>query len=220
MSLGILPSSVRLTWPSQRSHLWLSKAKTQGTPDCARTSLFGTRSCQVMPKMLLRQQTWRCWVCALGGSRGSRSRYHTAGWWARRPGTTSSWCWRPTWRCPRPSRARASAAAALRVRFSVQCLGRVCCRCWSLQSWTKVLGTVLQYSYFSVISRFPIKTVHPFGNFLAVLPPPTLYKVKTRKKFWIHASNVVCGVRGGVGPVWIGKRPTNAKVFEDFCPWL
>ena len=23
---------------------------------------------------------------------------------------------------------------------------------------------------FSVISRFPIKTVHPFGNFLAVLP--------------------------------------------------
>ena len=47
-----------------------------------------------------------------------------------------------------------------------------------LQSWTKVLGTVPQYSYFSVIlfSRFPLKTVHPFQNFLAVLPPPTLYK--------------------------------------------
>ena len=67
-----------------------------------------------------------------------------------------------------------------------------------LQSWTKVRGTVLQYSYFSVISRFPLKTVHPFRNFLAVLPPPTLYKVETRKKFWIHASNIVCGVRGGV----------------------
>ena len=51
----------------------------------------------------------------------------------------------------------------------------------SNQSWTKVLGTVLQYSYFSVISRFPLKTVHPFRNFLEVLPPPTLYKVETRK---------------------------------------
>ena len=66
---------------------------------------------------------------------------------------------------------------------------------------TKVLGTVLQYSYFSVISRFPLKTAHPFQNLLAVLPPPTLYKVETLKKFWIHASNIVCGVRGGVGPV-------------------
>ena len=90
----------------------------------------------------------------------------------------------------------------------------------NLQSWTKVLGTVLQYSYFSVISRFPLKTVHPFRNFLAVLPPPTLYKVETRKKFWIHASNIVCGVRGGVGPVWIGKRPRNSNVSQDFCPWL
>ena len=45
-----------------------------------------------------------------------------------------------------------------------------------------VLGTVLRYSYFSVIRRFPLKTVHPFRNFLAVLPPPTLYKVETRKK--------------------------------------
>ena len=62
---------------------------------------------------------------------------------------------------------------------------------------TKVLGTVLQYSY----SRFPLKAVHPFGNFLAVLPPPTQNKVETRKKFWIHASNIVSGVRGGVGPV-------------------
>ena len=90
--------------------------------------------------------------------------------------------------------------------------------CW--QSWKKVRGTVLQYSYFSVISRFPLKTVQRFRNFLVVLPPPTLYKVETRKKFWIDASNIVCGVRGGVGPVWIGKRPRNAKVSQDFCPWL
>ena len=50
------------------------------------------------------------------------------------------------------------------------------------QSWTNVLGIVLQYSYFSVISRFPLQKLQRFRNFLAVLPPPTLYKVKTRKK--------------------------------------
>ena len=31
-------------------------------------------------------------------------------------------------------------------------------------------------------SRFALKTVHPFRNFLVVLPPPTLYKVETQKK--------------------------------------
>ena len=38
--------------------------------------------------------------------------------------------------------------------------------------------TVLQYSYFSVISRFRLKTVHPFRNFLAVFLSPILYKVE------------------------------------------
>ena len=78
----------------------------------------------------------------------------------------------------------------------------------------------MQYSYFSVISRFPLQTVHPFQKILAVLPPPVLYKVETANKFWIHASNIVCGVRGGVGAVRIEKRPSNAKVSQDFCPWL
>ena len=58
--------------------------------------------------------------------------------------------------------------------------------------------SVGQYCYihiFAVISRFPLKTVHPFRNFLAVLPPPTLYGVEnSEKKFWIHASNIACGV--------------------------
>ena len=53
------------------------------------------------------------------------------------------------------------------------------------------------------------------------LPPPppaphTLYKVETRKKFWIYASNI--GVRGGVGPVRNGKHSRNAKVSQD--RWL
>ena len=30
-----------------------------GNTTCARTSLFGTRSCQVMPKFLLRQRRWK-----------------------------------------------------------------------------------------------------------------------------------------------------------------
>ena len=47
-------------------------------------------------------------------------------------------------------------------------------------------------------SGFPHKTaLHPFRNFLAVLPPITLCNVETWKKFWIHASNIICGVRGG-----------------------
>ena len=53
----------------------------------------------------------------------------------------------------------------------------------------------MQYSHFSVISGFPHKVVHLFPNFLAGLPAPTPYKVE------IHASYVVCRVRGGVGPV-------------------
>ena len=40
----------------------------------------------------------------------------------------------------------------------------------------------MKYSYFSVIYQFPHKTVHPFRNSIAVLAPPTLYKVETRKK--------------------------------------
>ena len=35
---------------------------------------------------------------------------------------------------------------------------------------------------------------------------------------WIHASNIICRVRGGVGPLLIGERPRNAKVSQDFCP--
>ena len=85
-----------------------------------------------------------------------------------------------------------------------------------LQSWAKVPGTVLQYSYISVISRFPLKTLYPFQNFLAVLLPPTLYKVETRKKFWINASNIVCRLRGGVGPVWIGIVPRLLSMIVNY----
>ena len=93
----------------------------------------------------------------------------------------------------------------------------LCCRFFFLlQSWTKVLGTVLRYSYFSVICRFPLKTVHPFRNFLAVLPPPTLYKVETRKKVWMHASNIVCGVREGLDLCELENTPERQKCLKTF----
>ena len=43
-------------------------------------------------------------------------------------------------------------------------------------------STAIFIFFFSVVSRFPLKTVHPFRNFLAVLPPPPYTKLRTRKK--------------------------------------
>ena len=57
------------------------------------------------------------------------------------------------------------------------------------------------------LSVFLHKTVHPFRNFLAVIPSPHPVQIETRKEFWIHASNIVCGVMGEVGPMRTGKRP-------------
>ena len=50
-----------------------------------------------------------------------------------------------------------------------------------LQSWTKVLGTIVKYSYSSVISRFPLKTVQRFRNFLQLSFPPPYTKLKLGK---------------------------------------
>ena len=90
----------------------------------------------------------------------------------------------------------------------------------NLQSWTKVLGTVLQYSYFSVISRFPLKTVHPFRNFLAVLPPPTLYKVETRKTSGNTRPTVFVGWGEGLDLCELENAPetqTCPKTFVHAC---
>ena len=57
-----------------------------------------------------------------------------------------------------------------------------------------------------------------FENFSQFSLPSPYTKSKLEKKFWIYASNIVCGEGGGVGPVWIGKRPRKAKVSQDFCP--
>ena len=59
--------------------------------------------------------------------------------------------------------------------------------------------------FFFVILGSLIKQCILFEINFSCSSPPTLYKVEIQKKFWIHASNIVCGVRGGVGPVWIGN---------------
>ena len=50
-----------------------------------------------------------------------------------------------------------------------------------LQSWTKVLGTVLQYSDFSVISLFLLKQCILFEIFLQFSLPPPYTKLKSGK---------------------------------------
>ena len=65
----------------------------------------------------------------------------------------------------------------------------------------KSLGQYCNIHIFLSFLASLLKQCILFENFLAVLPPPTVYKVETWKKFWMHASNIVCGVRGGVGPV-------------------
>ncbi len=59
MSLGIRPSCIRQTWPSQRRRLCESSACILNVFAWSSTSVFGTRSCQVMPRILLRQRRWK-----------------------------------------------------------------------------------------------------------------------------------------------------------------
>ena len=53
---------------------------------------------------------------------------------------------------------------------------------WMLQSRTKVPGIVQEYSFFSVISLFRLKTVHHFRIFLQFSLPPPYTKLKVGKK--------------------------------------
>ena len=78
------------------------------------------------------------------------------------------------------------------------------------QSDKKSLGTVMQYSYFFCHSEYLIRQCcqHPFGNFLAIFPPPTLYKVKILDTRVQHCL-------WGEGRAWAcvnWKTPRNASV--------
>lgn len=85
-----------------------------------------------------------------------------------------------------------------------------------LQSRTKVLGTtVMQYSCFSAILGSLMKQCILFEMFLQFFFPPP-YTKSTVWKNSGYTSQHCSGVRGGVGPVWIRKRPEKL-VSQDWC---
>ena len=74
----------------------------------------------------------------------------------------------------------------------------------------------MQYSYFSVISGFPNKKVHPFRNFLEVLPPPPYTKLKlgknsgyTRQTLFVRRGEVL-------GLCELGNAPDMQKCPKTF----
>jgi len=88
-----------------------------------------------------------------------------------------------------------------------------------LQSRTKSPWDSNAIFLFFCHSGFPHKAVHPFRNFLAVLPPSPYTKLKLGKKFWIHVRVQHC--LWSEGRIWVclnWKTPRNAKVSQDFCP--
>ena len=90
----------------------------------------------------------------------------------------------------------------------------------ALQSCMKVLRTVLQYSYFSVISQFPLKTVHPFRNSLAVLPPPPppppYTKLKLGKNFGYTRPTLFVGWGEGLDLGALENVPETQKCPKTF----
>ena len=64
----------------------------------------------------------------------------------------------------------------------------------------KSLGLYCNMHISLLFLRSLLKQCISFEIFLHFSLPPPLYKVETRKKFWIHASNIVCGMRRGVAP--------------------
>ena len=78
------------------------------------------------------------------------------------------------------------------------------------------LGQYCNIHIFSVISWFPLKTVHPFQNFLAVLPPPTLYKVETRKNSGYTRPTLCVGWGEGLDLCELENAPEMQKCPKTF----
>ena len=78
----------------------------------------------------------------------------------------------------------------------------------NLQSWTKVLGTVMQYSYFFCHSGSLVKQCILFEIFLQFSLP---YPIQRKNSgLWGEGKGRWACVN------W--KTPRNAKVSQDFCP--
>ena len=75
----------------------------------------------------------------------------------------------------------------------------------------------MQYSWFSVISGCPYKTVQPCKKYLAVLPRHTLYKVETEKNSGFTRPSLFVGGGGGELGMCDLKR---AHEMQMECPRL
>ena len=65
----------------------------------------------------------------------------------------------------------------------------------------------MRYLYVPVISRFPHKKVHPFRNFLPVLPPPPLYKVEAT----LEIKKKLFDAKGPIGDNVMKNPARNAR---------
>ena len=78
----------------------------------------------------------------------------------------------------------------------------------------QVLGTVLQCSYFSVISRFPLKTVQRYQNFLTVLPPHSIQSWNSEKILDTRVQHCLWGEGRGwicVSRWWLSEKEVGRK---------
>ena len=75
----------------------------------------------------------------------------------------------------------------------------------------QVHGTVLQYSYFSFISWFPLKTVHLFEIFLEVSFPPPYTKLKLWKNSGYARPTLFVGWGEGLDLCELENAPETQK---------
>ena len=80
----------------------------------------------------------------------------------------------------------------------------------------KSLGQYCNIHIFSVVSRFPLQTVHPFQNFLAVLPPPPYTKLKLWKTYGYTRPTLFVGWREGLCE--LENAPEMQKCPKTFVP--
>ena len=69
----------------------------------------------------------------------------------------------------------------------------------------KSLGEQCNIPFFVILGSLIKQCILFEINFSCSSPSPHPIQGWNSEKFWIHPSNIVWGVRGGVGPVWIGN---------------
>ena len=96
-----------------------------------------------------------------------------------------------------------------------------------LQSWAKVVGTLMQYNELSVILQLKLEkcTAILWKRVVVPLPPPTQCNVENQKKI-AGPSFEHCLWGGGQGRAvtllvrHVCKSTKRANLSQDFCAWL